>query len=145
MEAAHTETTRSRPNVAAATELYRNLHAEKRWQTHVLRLEAAEAEAEGAAEGKEKEKEAGRVMIGGEELATPPSSPGGHQQQQQEGEAAEGGEEEEAKKRQRERAAVVKALGQPGATLSLQLSARYPGWVHYCRHASVTVRFMRDE
>jgi hypothetical protein len=139
VEAPASETTRSLPRIAASAELYRNLHAVRRWQTHALRLESAE-------EGEEEKK--GRRMIGREEQATPPASPGGRNGQGEQVEAAAAAaaeEEEEERQRERDRAAVVKALGQPGATLSLQLSARYPGWIHFCRHASVTVQFMRDE
>lgn len=137
MELPQRETTLSRPNVVATAEAYRNLHAVRRWQTHVLRLEEAWEEEERG--GMEKEEGKGRAMIGREEQATPPSSPG-HSPPQDEESA---GEEEKAKRR-REQAALIRAM-RPGAILSLQLSARYPGWVHFCRHASLTVRFARDE
>lgn len=142
VEAPQRETTCSRPNVVAAAEVYRNLHAVRRWQAHVLRLEGEE----GGEGGKGKKEEEG-VVIGREEQATPPASPGHapaalHNDNDDNGDDDE--EKEEAKRR-RDRAAVVAALSRPGAILSLQLSARYPGWVHYCRHASLTVRFLRDE
>lgn len=155
MESPQRETTCSRPHVAAAAELYRNLHAVRRWQTHVARLEdygVGEGQGKGV-EGEEEGERGRRAMIGGEEEATPPSSPGhahppsGAQDgegQEQEQESEEAREAREARQRAADRVAVVRALT-PGATLCLRLSARYPGWVHFVRHASITVRFMRDE
>lgn len=164
VEAPQRETTCSRPNVVARAELYRNLHAVRRWQTHVARLEDyyGELEEAEAGHGKEdvgEEERARRAVIGREEEATPPSSPGhphpaaaaaGHEQEEadeqqeveEESEAARAARE--AQKRAADRVGVVRALV-PGATLCLQLSARYPGWVHFARHASVALRFVRDE
>ena len=157
MEAPQRETTCSRPHVAAAAELYRNLHAVRRWQTHVARLEDYGVEegkgVDRVVEGEEEGERGRRAMIGGEEEATPPSSPGhahpggGAQDGEGQGqgeESEEAREAREARQRAADRVAVVRALT-PGATLCLRLSARYPGWVHFVRHASITVRFMRDE